>query len=125
MSYLGVTSDDRVELAGARHLNKVSAVLGKSLVIVFRILACDPLVASHLCELCEELVLCDTVAHEYTLARGSFFAEKCEEDVLHAHIFILELVCSDGFGVHEDLVESSGAVHAVTAAGYLRDLIDL
>ena len=76
----------------SRHLDKVSAVFRKSLIVVFRILACDPLVASHLCELCEELVPGDAVAHEYTLARSSLFAEKSEVDVLHAHILVPELV---------------------------------
>ncbi len=59
-----VASDDRIELAAARELREVAAVLLERLVFGFGILIGDALRSSHLCEHFEDAILRDAVLLE-------------------------------------------------------------
>ena len=91
MSDLRISADNRIKLAFSCHLYKVSSVLGKSLVIVFRILTCDPLIASYLSKGRQESVSCDAILGEDPCAGCSLLCDECKVEMLYADIFILEL----------------------------------
>ena len=115
MSDLRISSDDRIELAVSGHVNKISSVLGKRFIVVFRILAGHPLIASDTVECLKKFLSGDAVPVKYPGTRSAVLSKQRKIDVLNAHIFICELF-SHLLSVHEDVVETSGSVHGLPAA---------
>ena len=66
---LRVTPDDRIQLAVSCHLDQISAVLVQRVVVLLRILTCNPLIAAHLIERIQETVFAHTVSSENRGAR--------------------------------------------------------
>ena len=76
MPDLRISSDDRIQLAVARHVNKVSSVLGKSFIVVLRILAGNSLIASDTVKCLEKFLSCYAIPVEYPCAWCTVLGKK-------------------------------------------------
>ena len=102
MPYLGVPANDRVQLSLSCHIHQVPAVFGKSVVVILRVLAGDPLIAPYLGKSFKEFILGYAVSGEDLGARRTPFFQECQVHVLHADIFVLEPF-GDLFSVQQQL----------------------
>ena len=93
---LFVAADDRIELAAARELGEVAAVLLERLVFRFGILIGDALRPSHLREHLENAILRDAVLlQDARRDAAPAFADDAEQQMLGADELVLQAL---GFG---------------------------
>ncbi len=104
---LGVATDDRVELPLARLGDQIEAVLFQRLVGDLGVLRCHALVAPHLTQDVQDLGAVEAeTGQEFVQRFRPGHVEQTEEQVLHAHILVLQfrgLVFGAGQGVVDGL----------------------
>ena len=124
MTNLAVSTNDRIQLAFPCHLYQVTSVFIECIVVLLRILAGHSLVASHLIQSVQELILGDTVSSE-DLSRWSIsLIQQSQIQMLDADIFIFHFF---GFflSAEKQLLQPSCSVHGFRTAGNLRQFVDL
>ena len=89
---LGVTADDRVQLVGAGHLNKILTVLFQGVVGVLRVITRHTLVAAHRAELLHKFLSRNAEHLENFISSLSGALQNAEEYMLYADVFILHLL---------------------------------
>ena len=92
MANLLVTADHRIQFAVPGHLHQVAAVFLQCLIVLFRILAGDPLIPSHLGQSLQEPIPVDPILAEDRRRRCPLLIQKRQIQVLHADVVILKLV---------------------------------
>ena len=119
MTNLCVTADDRVQLSLSGHFHQIPAVLVQCVIVLFRVLAGDTLVASDLGQGFQECVGRDSVFGKDLCAGRSPLVQQCQIQMFHADILILELLCFL-FRIQQQLIQTTGSIHVVCRSGYLR-----
>ena len=89
---LGVTADDRVQLVGAGHLNKILPVLFQGVIGVLRVITRHTLVAAHRAELLHKFLSRNAEHLENLISSLARALQNTEEHMLHADVFILHLL---------------------------------
>ena len=88
ISYLIITTDDRIILLILRTLDHLVAVLVQGIIAILRVVGHDTLITSHLSEGLQEAILRDAVLLEQLLQGRIRLLHKTEENVLHGNILI-------------------------------------
>ena len=89
---LGITADDRVQLVGAGHLDKILPVLFQGVVGVLRVITRHTLVAAHRTELLHKFLSRNAEHLENFISSLAGALQNAEEYMLHADVFILHLL---------------------------------
>ena len=89
---LGVTADDRVQLVGAGHLDKILPVLFQGVVGVLRVITRHTLVAAYHTELLHKFLSRNAEHLENFIGSLAGTLQNAKEHMLYADVFILHLL---------------------------------
>ena len=124
---LAVTADDGVKFVGARHFDKVLAVLFQRVVGVFRVITRHPLIATYRAKLLHEFLSCQAESLKNFIGRLSGALQNSEKNVFNADVLILHLL-GLLFGSVEGAVKVVGDINflrVAAGAGHTGQCLDL